>query len=173
MDVDGVTGEKFTPTAIVESSPGRYHYYYKHPGGVVPCSASVVAPGIDIRGDGGVVILPPSVHFDKQHKPDGRYTWIVGPKSADFAPLPSWILERTRTRQPMGELVKGSGVGSRNVTTTSIVGSLLARYPSHDWESVCWPLIVAYNAQNNHPPLGGGELRSIFESIARRQSQSR
>ena len=80
MDVDGVTGEKFTPTAIVESSPGHYHYYYEHPGGVVPCSASVVAPGIDIRGDGGVVILPPSVHFDKQDKPDGRYTWIVGPK---------------------------------------------------------------------------------------------
>ena len=171
VDVDGVTGEKFTPTAIVESSPGRYHYYYKHPGGVVPCSASVVAPGIDIRGDGGVVILPPSVHFDKRGKPDGRYTWIVGPKSADFAPLPSWILERTRTRQPMGELVKGSGVGSRNVTTTSVVGSLLARFPAHDWESVCWPLIVAYNAQNNHPPLGGGELRSIFESIARRQSR--
>ena len=62
----------------------------------MPCSASVVAPGIDIRGDGGVVILPPSVHFDKQHKPDGRYTWIVGPKSADFAPLPSWILEKDK-----------------------------------------------------------------------------
>lgn len=131
----------------------------------------MLAPGIDVRGDGGVVILPPSVHIDKQGRPDGRYAWIVGPKSADFAPLPEWILERTKVHQPMREMVKGSGVGARNVTTTSVVGSLLARYPPQDWESVCWPLIVAYNAQNNRPPLGVGELRTIFESIAHRQSR--
>jgi len=171
VDVDGETAEKFTPTAIVKSSPGHYHYYYAHPGGIVPCSAGVLAPEIDVRGDGGVVILPPSVHVDKQGKLDGRYTWIVGPKSADFAPLPEWILERAKTHQPIGELVKGSEKGARNVTTTSVVGSLLSRYPTRDWESVCWPLIVAYNAQNNKPPLGVGELRTIFESIARRQSR--
>jgi hypothetical protein len=171
VDVDGVLSEKLTPTALVESSPGHYHYYYAHPGGIVPCSASVVAQNIDIRGDGGIVILPPSLHYDKRGRADGRYTWLIGPRDASFASLPEWILEKVKSRQPMAELVKGSGPGSRNVTTTSVVGSLLARYPPQDWELVCWPLIVAYNAQSNRPPLGQRELRTIFESIAHRQSQ--
>lgn len=171
VDVDGETSEKFTPTPIVQSSPGHFHYYYRHPGGIVPCSAGVIGAGIDVRGDGGVVIAPPSVHFDRSGKPDGRYTWIVGPKVADFAPLPEWIMQRARVRKAIGEALSGSEKGGRNVTTTSVVGSLLARYPPQEWESVCWPLIVAYNAQNNKPPLGVGELRTIFESIARRQSR--
>jgi hypothetical protein len=170
IDVDAETPEKFTPTAIVKSSPGHYHYYYAHPGGVVACSASVVTPHVDVRGDGGIVILPPSIHYNKRNRPDGKYTWLVGPRDASFAPLPEWILEKVKVRQPISELIKGSEKGARNVTTTSVVGSLLKRYPIQDWESVCWPLIVAYNAQSNRPPLGEGELRTIFESIAHRQS---
>ena len=172
VDVDGVGAEQLIPTALVESSPKHYHFYYAHPGGVVPCSASVVAPNIDIRGDGGIVILPPSLHYDSSGKVDGRYAWIVGPRDADFAPLPQWILEKARIRQPLSELVKGSGRGARNVTTTSVVGSLLAHYPPQEWDRICWPLIVGFNAQNNRPPLGEQELRTIFESIARREAQS-
>jgi hypothetical protein len=86
--------------------------------------------------------------------------------------LPQWILEKVRVRQPLSELVKGSARGARNVTTTSVVGSLLARYPPQEWDSICWPLIVGFNAQNNRPPLGERELRTIFESIARRQARS-
>jgi hypothetical protein len=172
VDVDGVGAEKLTPTPLVESSPGHFHYYYAHPGGIVPCSASVVAPNIDVRGDGGIVILPPSLHYDKAGRPDGRYAWQIRPRDADFAPLPEWILEKTSVRKFVSEVVKGSAEGSRNTTTTSLVGSLLSRYPPRDWESVCWPLIVAYNAQNNRPPLGEKELRAIFESIARRQLHS-
>jgi len=173
VDIDGVETPKLSPTPLVRSSPGHYHYYYRHPGGVVPCSAGAVAPHVDIRGDGGIVILPPSIHYDRRGQADGQYTWLVGPRDADFAPLPDWIIEKARARQDVAERVKGSALGARNVTTTAVVGSLLARYPPQQWEDVCWPLIVAYNAQRNRPPLGEGELRTIFDSIARRQAQSK
>lgn len=57
--------------AHCETGTGGAHYYLPHPGHRVPNSASRLAPGIDVRGEGGYVIAPPSVH------PNGkRYSWI-------------------------------------------------------------------------------------------------
>lgn len=51
------------PTGLVASSPtGGRHYYYCAP---TPCpgnSASRLAPHVDVRGAGGQVVVPPSVH---------------------------------------------------------------------------------------------------------------
>jgi len=49
------------------------HYYRRHPGGSVPNSVGKLGPGIDIRGDGGFVIAPPSRHISGQ-----RYLWLTG-----------------------------------------------------------------------------------------------
>lgn len=46
----------------VRTSKGR-HYYFRHPGGRVPNSVRVLDdPPVDLRGDGGLVIGPGSVH---------------------------------------------------------------------------------------------------------------
>jgi hypothetical protein len=51
---------------------GGRHIYFRHPGGEVRNSAGKVGPGLDIRGDGGYVVAPPSPH------PSGRrYEWSV------------------------------------------------------------------------------------------------
>jgi len=50
---------------------GGLHAYFKLPAGKsVPCSAGRFAPGIDVRGDGGYVVAPPSNHIS-----GGRYEW--------------------------------------------------------------------------------------------------
>ena len=52
----------------VTGSRGR-HFYFKHPG--VPVTNSVgLLPGIDVRGDGGLVVAPPSIHVSGQ-----QYFW--------------------------------------------------------------------------------------------------
>ena len=48
-------------TFATETPSGGMHFFYQHPGGKVKNSRSKIGDGIDIRGDGGYVIFPPSL----------------------------------------------------------------------------------------------------------------
>lgn len=66
---------------------GGRHLYFRHPGGTVSNRAGL-RPGIDLRGDGGCIVIPPSVH------PSGRrYAWAKGrsPSETALAALPRWV----------------------------------------------------------------------------------
>lgn len=60
------------PSAWVRTGSGGWHLYYRHPGGYLPCSQSRLAPGVDVRGDGGYAVAPPSVH-PRTGRP---YAWV-------------------------------------------------------------------------------------------------
>lgn len=64
------------PTARVRTGSDGLHLYYRHPGRRVPCSQGKpgqgLGPGIDVKADGGYVVLPPSVH-PRTGRP---YRWI-------------------------------------------------------------------------------------------------
>ncbi|MEV2241747.1 bifunctional DNA primase/polymerase, partial [Micromonospora sp. NPDC049891] len=66
------------PTAYVVTGSGGWHLYYRHPGHRVPCSQGKpgqgLGPGVDVRADGGYVVLPPSVH-PRTGRP---YRWATG-----------------------------------------------------------------------------------------------
>jgi hypothetical protein len=73
------------PSLAVHTGSGGSHYWFAHPGRHVHNSAGRLGPGIDVRGDGGYVIAPPSVHHT------GRaYQWAT---RNPIAPLPEWVLE--------------------------------------------------------------------------------
>jgi hypothetical protein len=59
------------PTLSVRTGSGGWHLYYRHPATPVPCSQSRIAPGVDVRGDGGYAVVPPSIH-PRTHQP---YQW--------------------------------------------------------------------------------------------------
>ncbi len=66
---------------------GGRHYYFSHPGGEVR-NRTGIEPGIDLRGDGGCIVAPPSIH------PSGkRYRWVKGhaPGQVKLAHLPNWL----------------------------------------------------------------------------------
>src|SRR5262249_15449901 len=78
-------------TVEVISARGR-HLYVRMSDSPVSHSASQIAPGIDVRGDGGYVLPPPSIH------PSGRaYAWSVDSASA-IAQAPEWLLSRITVR---------------------------------------------------------------------------
>jgi hypothetical protein len=74
------------PTLEAESPSGSIHRYFKHPGFKIKNSGSEVAPGVDVRGDGGMVVAPPSVKRGK-----GAYIWR---NNLPIAEAPQWLLDR-------------------------------------------------------------------------------
>ena len=49
------------PTVESQTGGGGRHLYFAHPGREVRNRAGL-APGLDLRGDGGVIVVPPSIH---------------------------------------------------------------------------------------------------------------
>jgi len=81
-------------TRMACSPSDSIHRYFRHPGpGIkIKNTASELGEGVDVRGDGGMVIAPPSVNLD------GRtYRWL---NALPIAPMPGWLIELTRYRRP-------------------------------------------------------------------------
>lgn len=162
------TGEgPLPPTVEALTGGGGRHLYFAHPGGVVRNRVGL-RPGIDLRGDGGLVVVPPSRH------PSGRaYRWRPGhaPGEIPLAPLPAWLLHpagapraghplatwRERVREPVRE-------GERNSTLASFSGHLL--WHGVDPE-VATELLLCWNRVHCQPPLSDEEVVRTVESIAR------
>jgi hypothetical protein len=147
---------------------GGRHVYFRHPGGVVRNRAGL-APGIDLRGDGGYVVAPPSVH------PSGRrYRFEVAhhPDETALAPVPGWLLRlfgpAERVGHPLAHwrsLVReGVPEGARNSTLASLAGHML-------WHGldpqVVLDLLLCWNKARCRPPLPEDEVASVVESITR------
>jgi hypothetical protein len=82
-------GELPEGRVVRTGSDGR-HLYFLHPGGLVHNDAGRrLGPGLDIRGDGGYVIAPPSTHTS-----GGRYALESG--GADLPEMPEWMLMLVR-----------------------------------------------------------------------------
>src|SRR5215831_13475141 len=78
---------KLPATLTAESPSGSLHYYFRWPHRAIRNSTSVIAPGVDVRGEGGMVIAPPSV---KAGTPNGAYTWTSNLEPVD---APEWLVD--------------------------------------------------------------------------------
>ncbi len=67
-------------TKKVETASGGFHFLFKYPGLEIKSRANVGFDGIDIRGDGGYVISPPSPGYS-----------IVADE--DIAEMPQWLVD--------------------------------------------------------------------------------
>jgi len=88
-------------TVEVVSGGGGRHLYFEHRDGPIPSGANLV-PGVDLRGDGGYVIAPPSLHASGR-----RYRWRTtqSPHELALASLPAWLADVARHRdEPSGAL---------------------------------------------------------------------
>lgn len=82
-------------TLEVLTPSGGLHVYFRYPANMtIQTNSGKLAPGIDVRGAGGMVLAPPSV------KPDGTaYKWNNPPGFFDLADAPQWLLDRIEQAQ--------------------------------------------------------------------------
>ena len=73
------------PTLEAISPSGSVHRYFNHPGHGVKVVSRTIASGVDCKGDGGMVIAPPSVKPGK-----GAYSWR---NDLPIADAPQWLLD--------------------------------------------------------------------------------
>jgi putative DNA primase/helicase len=86
-------------TVVSLTPSGGQHLLFSSDGTTVRNSASKVGPGIDVRGEGGYVVLPPSMLAD-----GGGYAWLIAPTKRGPAALPAQVAamlaEEARPTQP-------------------------------------------------------------------------
>ncbi len=148
LDVDGEEGyeslrkEFSNLPRTLNSKTGRgEHFFFKHPGGFIETKSKIFS-GLDIRGDGGYVVVPPSIH-----ETDVKYSWEFKPTEIQLAEAPEVLLDKLKTtikptkkgfssnkksKKTVGgnfnwrKIVKsGAKEGERNDTLTSLVGTLI------------------------------------------------
>ncbi|WP_312017672.1 phage/plasmid primase, P4 family [Bradyrhizobium liaoningense] len=172
VDVDGEDGKKslaelvktygrLPKTPKVKTGRG-VHYYFR--AGRKPFGNSVgsLGAGVDIRGDGGYVVAPGSVHRS------GKFYRFLSGRDLDdieIAQAPEWLIISPSNRKSDNAEIKGkddTDIGTRNNLLTAIAGKLRRSGLSKA------ALLAALRAKNKNliPPLGKEEVETIARSIA-------
>lgn len=178
LDIDGYEGEeslsklekKYKPlppsVEVITGGDGRHIYFHYPKDNEVKNSAGKIGYKLDIRGNGGFVICPPSVH-----KSGKQYHWSVD-CTEDISPAPEWLLNLVTTQPKNMEatssadwskLAQGVAEGSRNESIARLSGLLLRRYID---PHLVLELCLAWNESRCKPPLSNCEVTKTINSIA-------
>jgi hypothetical protein len=194
--LEAVHGElPLTPRSLTGGG-GEHVYFVPQPGVLIENSVEKLGPGLDIRGAGGYVVAPPSMHVC------GRpYAWSVDhhPDDVPLAPMPEWLcaavghplspsplissrnafersgeevahFKRPQEASVWRQLVEGVSQGARNNAIARLSGHLLRRNVD---AFVVLELLKALNVSRFRPPLPERELAGIVGSIASRELRRR
>ncbi|MGD0115628.1 MAG: phage/plasmid primase, P4 family [Dehalococcoidia bacterium] len=155
------------PTPTSHTGGGGLHLIFAYPelaDGETIKNEVGIAPGIDVRAEGGYIVLPPSLHISGR-----RYVWDVenGPDTP-MAPLPDWLRAMVVTRadnghrpaEPIGDIIPN---GERDKTLISLAGTMQRRGFSEE------SILAALRVENGRceTPLADAQVREKVRSIVR------
>lgn len=156
-------------TIRIETPSGGFHLYFLLPeNATVRNSAKTkLGTGIDIRGEGGQVLAPPSTIGGQEYLSDGD----EGPELREkIAHAPQWLVEKCQelnAPKSTGSVIAFSELihveGHRNSALSSIAGAMRARGCTEE------TILGALRDENNAhcvPKLRDSELISIAASYA-------
>jgi hypothetical protein len=180
LDVDGDDGKATLKTLMAGNGPlpktlcvktGRKasdgkrkgcHYYFRAPAdAVIRNSAGILGKGLDVRGEGGYVVAPPSLHASGL-----LYEWQDA--GMPLAELPAWLAAKLADARPALGTAKEVGEeipeGGRNDALTRCAGTMRRRGMSQEAIEAA---LIQENRAHCKPPLPESEVREIARSVAR------
>jgi hypothetical protein len=137
-------------TARSLTGSGGWHLIFRHPGTELRNSAGALGEGIDIRGDGGYIVAPPSVHEN------GRaYRWLRR-LELGIADAPTWLVAERRNGSAavVDEVIPE---GRRRAAMLTVAGKL--KRSGLRGEEIL-PTLRELN-RRCRPPLSESELESV------------
>ncbi len=182
----------FPETPKVRTGKGS-HIYAKYPGFEVKNNVNKNL-AIDIRGDGGYVVAPPSVHGSGR-----RYIWEKGYSISEIDPAPCtpWMTdylkdlaapkekpakeaplvkdknrpEETKAGKTYIDIIQeGCSKGERDDTATRLIGHW---FECGMDEKEIWEMARVWNETRNKPSLPESELKKTFKSVKRMDSRNK
>jgi hypothetical protein len=164
-------GSAWLGTLQAKTPRGGEHLIFGYPdlapGLKVKTSNNELGSGVDIRGDGGYLVIPPS------RRQAGNYDWS---NDLPIRPAPDWLLAKvvqpisapkvTENRKNGTEPSTSAGIpdGERNSTLTSLAGSMRRRGMSPE---AIESGLQTENSVRCDPPLSRAEVSKIGASVAR------
>ena len=180
LDIDGEDGikslesvglpiEDLPISPSVNTGGGGMHIYYRYPETGDAQTKAGVLPNVDIRGKGGFVVAPPSVHLSGD-----KYEWVEGRSIADIDPIDadlSLIFDEapTEAKQPKSgtlwfeRLISGVDEGKRNEAATRLAGRYLQKGLSKVEVKF---MLMAWN-NVNIPPMTEKEIDQVIKSVTK------
>ena len=162
------------PTTVEGTTPRGRHLYYSVSEEIRP--AVGIVKGVDVRGVGSYVVVPPSVVDGKQ------YRWITPLDPDRIAPAPEDLINLLREFRRGGQAsfrhhiaenrgdLKSVVEGGRNDFLASVAGHLLRRDVSPELVPA---LVHGLNSERCSPPLCRDEVDGVVHSILVRELKRR
>jgi hypothetical protein len=148
----------------IHTGGGGRHLLFAYPSGqTIGNRAGELAPGLDVRGERGLIVAPPSLHTSGRH-----YEWSVDghPENVALSDAPHWLLALIARRQAKRreELTSAGRIPKtrRHNTLLALAGSMRHAGLSADAiEAALW-----VENRRCDPPFNPGENGGV-ESIAK------
>lgn len=150
-----------SPVRSITGSGGSHHFYRLPEGKRVANAVRFKGfNGVDIRGNGGYVVLPPSQNGA------GPYVWVEGhsPFDQELPLAPEFLWATTSTLKLTYAQTQNLEKGTRNTTLTSIAGRLRASGMGQD---ELYDELIKQNQELCIPPLETKEVAKIVDSVCR------
>ena len=181
-ELEEMYDEVEAPTVL--TGGGGYHLYFRY------CpeldGIKKLDDGIDIRSEGNLLVLPPSIHPDTGKK----YEWQLDAHINDMElpTVPDWIVALARQNRGEGaqgaftmhykeakpidtwlNILEGVGKGGRNNALASLAGMLLAKNLDG---RIVYEILQMWNERNN-PQIPEKELYRTFLSILEKDAKKK
>jgi putative DNA primase/helicase len=168
-------GDDWLDTLTMKTGSGGFHFVFQYPASqVLRNSAGEVGPGVDTRGEGGYIVLPPSIHASSRQYEVYRALPVI--------PAPDWLLEVFRPKPNASRAVnfQAHAFGhSRAFSGATVIvegerNDRLFRVGCATWgkaevgsRAELFQRLMETNLERVSPPLDSDEVWKIAESVSR------